>query len=51
MRGGYKRFFPRGLFQQPDPGLHHFAWAVVRHANGYRIFNMERMNYGVGNKE
>jgi hypothetical protein len=51
MRGGYKRFFPRGLFQKRESGRYHLTGAVVRCADGFRIFKMKRMDDGVGNKK
>ena len=51
MRGGYKRFFPRGLFQQRESGRYHLTGTMVRCTDGFRIFKMKRMDDGVGNKK
>ena len=51
MRSGYKRFFPRGFFQQRESGGYHLSGTMVRRTDGFRIFKMKRMDDGVGNKK
>jgi hypothetical protein len=43
VRGVYKRFFPRGLFQQRESGRYHLTGTMVRCTDGFRIFKMKRV--------
>jgi hypothetical protein len=51
VRGGNKAFFAGGLLKQAEPGGEHLFRVVVRHAAGFGIREIERMNERVGDKQ
>src|ERR1700675_4949612 len=41
----------RALVHEPESGRHHLPWPMVCHADGFRVFEVERMDHSISHKQ